>query len=97
MKDAPRLPDCRDCGACCRSGAARYVPVFEIDAERLDPALRDRLTHTPEGRRYLPMVDGACALLDKTVCTIYPARPDACRALERGSSACVEALRLARS
>lgn len=53
------------------------------------------LTHFLGNRCYLRLEDGHCAALvvepgppARFLCSIYEMRPDACRALERGSGAC---------
>ena len=54
------------------------------------------MTVVSQERRYLRLEDGHCAALRidpitrRFACGIYDRRPDACRALESGSSACRE-------
>ena len=57
-------------------------------------ALAQELTHLEEGKRYMKQAGGACVALRRVgqgfACSIYAQRPDACRALLRGSAACLE-------
>jgi hypothetical protein len=93
--------DCQKCGACC---ATFDVPLDAEDEPRMRAAgLLDALTFPYErpawsvrflkrdatSGRCLALVGplGACA------CTIYPCRPNLCRALEPGSEHCHEARR----
>jgi uncharacterized protein len=86
VNELDEVPACTDCGACCWSPDPRWIAVFEADAARMD-ARTLALTTVIDGRRHMRM-EGRCAALDGTRCTIYPMRPDACRWLERGSSTC---------
>src|SRR6185295_7993811 len=99
--DAPRraalggdLPECTACGTCCFSTLQEYVRVFGCDWDRMDDHARS-LTHFLGNRCYMRLSDeGHCAALvldpegPRFLCSIYEVRPDACRALERGSGAC---------
>jgi uncharacterized protein len=86
-------PACLECGACCFSRLASYVPVDGADHARIGDQV-DELTVFDGNRCYMRMSDGHCAALvvDVTtrrfVCSIYGARPAVCRELERGSPAC---------
>lgn len=86
-------PHCLDCGTCCFSELPEYIRVFGIDYDRMDDEAR-ALTAFLGNRCYMRIEDGHCAALKldaekrQFVCAIYPMRPDVCRALERGSSAC---------
>jgi Fe-S-cluster containining protein len=86
-------PECLACGTCCFSTSSEYVRVTGDDHARLgDDA--ERLTVFAGNRAYMRMEDGRCAALridaraGRFVCTVYERRPDACRDLGRGSSAC---------
>ncbi len=86
------LPACLECGACCLSTLDTYVRVTGDDHERLAEHA-ERLTHFVGHRCYMRMEQGRCAALCVTgegqfVCTIYAQRPEVCRDLGRGSSAC---------
>jgi hypothetical protein len=87
------LPACVDCGACCFSELPEYIRVFGCDLDRLDDRQRE-LVHFLGNRCYMRIEGGRCAALvidpvaRRFVCSIYEARPDCCRALERGSGAC---------
>ncbi len=85
--------DCLECGACCFSESSAYVPVFATDLQRLGEQATE-LTHVEDGKRYMKMVDGHCVALQRVngtfACSIYTRRPEACQALARGSSACLE-------
>lgn len=93
MHEAADVPECLDCGTCCFSELPEYVRVWGCDHERMGD-LADELTHFIGNRCYMRLVDGHCAALSiepetgRFVCSIYDVRPDACRALGRGSAAC---------
>ncbi|HEY1536509.1 MAG TPA: YkgJ family cysteine cluster protein [Polyangiaceae bacterium] len=86
-------PACLECGACCFSRLANYVPVDGADHVRIGDQV-DALTIFDGNRCYMRMSDGHCAALvvDLTtrrfVCSIYATRPAVCRELERSSAAC---------
>ncbi|UQA59080.1 YkgJ family cysteine cluster protein [Polyangium aurulentum] len=91
----PPVPsDCLLCGTCCFSDLPEYVRVFGVDHDRMDDHARS-LTDFIGNRCFMRIEDGHCAALvpdpdtRRFVCSIYPVRPDACRGLERGSSACM--------
>jgi len=87
------LPGCVDCGACCFSDLPEYVRVFGCDLDRMDERAQ-AFTHFLGNRCFMRLDEGHCAALvidpdlRRFVCSIYEARPDCCRALERGSGAC---------
>lgn len=88
----PHVPPCLSCGACCFAPGERYVRVTGDDHARLGDAA-ERLTVFIDNRCYMRMQDGHCAALSvradgSFVCSVYEARPDVCRELERGSPAC---------
>jgi len=90
----PETPEnCLFCGTCCFSDLPEYVRVFGVDYDRMDDHARS-LTDFIGNRCYMRISDGHCAALipdpetRQFVCSIYPMRPDACRSLDRGSSAC---------
>jgi uncharacterized protein len=70
-----------------------YVRVFGCDHDRMDDRAR-AFTHFIGNRCYLRLEDGHCAALvvdpagPRFLCSIYEARPDVCRALERGGGVC---------
>ncbi|MBW1878734.1 MAG: YkgJ family cysteine cluster protein [Deltaproteobacteria bacterium] len=91
--------DCDPCGACCRE-AFDSVPVTDEDAARLTNA-EDLIRTQDDGWRDLqrmPSPAGCgtwCVALRGTGnpktpyrCVIYPNRPENCRDLEPGSTAC---------
>ena len=88
------VPECTACGTCCFSTLPEYVRVFGCDYDRMDDRAR-RLTRFIGNRCYMHIEDGRCAALTldaergRFLCSIYEVRPDCCRALERGSGACV--------
>lgn len=97
MDEASEEFDCLSCGACCRGAADGRVPVAEIDLVRWRRAQRPELALTLVpghfGLQGLPALsDGSCAHHGTSAhphaCAIYELRPDACRALEPGSSQC---------
>jgi len=86
-------PACLECGTCCFSRLANYVPVTGADHARIGAQVDD-LTHFDGNRCYMNMHEGHCAALvidltaQEFVCSIYDLRPNTCRDLERGSAAC---------
>jgi Fe-S-cluster containining protein len=92
----PDVPECTACGACCFSTLPEYVRVFGCDWDRMDERAR-AFTHFLGNRCYLRLEEGRCAALvvdlvdparPRFLCSIYEARPDVCRSLERGGGAC---------
>lgn len=87
------VPQCLACGACCFSTLERYVRVTGDDHGRMGERAEE-FVQFDGYRAYMRMVDGRCAALsvDATaghfVCDAYEVRPEVCRSLERGSSAC---------
>lgn len=99
--------DCQSCGECCR-GEDGWVPVDGTDEPHVEncPDLAKNLVLLRHGalvRRSLRMIEGRCFALSRSntdgrvACRIYPDRPSACRALEAGSPACLEAIDRRRS
>jgi Fe-S-cluster containining protein len=88
------LPECMACGVCCFSTLPEYVRVFGTDWDRMDDRARE-LTQFIGNRCYMRIEDGRCAALVidpdamRFRCSIYEMRPDCCRALERGTGACL--------
>lgn len=89
------LPDCLTCGACC--AYLHQVPVLVSDPtpRRLTWQVWDAEDRTGPMSRWLRRDprDGRCIALDGRVgecvrCTIYPLRPQSCRAFEAGSDRC---------
>jgi uncharacterized protein len=88
----PPPPPCLECGTCCFSNLETSVRVTGDDYERLGDAAED-FVHFVGNRAYMRLADGHCAALrieleGRFVCTVYETRPDACRDLERESTAC---------
>jgi uncharacterized protein len=85
---------CRSCGACC-SYSAEW-PRFSLESEaHLDRIPRELVGEEERGMR---CTGARCAALDgivgrSTSCTIYPFRPDVCRACVPGDDACRQARR----
>ncbi|WP_437611780.1 YkgJ family cysteine cluster protein [Sorangium sp. So ce834] len=88
------MPECTACGTCCFSTLPEYIRVFGCDYDRMDDRAR-ALTRFIGNRCYMRVEDGRCAALTldaelgRFLCSIYEVRPDCCRALERGSGACL--------
>jgi len=87
-----KLMDCLACGTCCHSDLATYVRVLGTDYARLgDDA--ERLSAFIENRCFMRMEHGHCAALvvrgKELVCSVYVNRPEVCRELAEGSSACL--------
>jgi Fe-S-cluster containining protein len=84
--------DCTSCGCCCFSTDERYIAVFEVDRARMD-ARALALTQEIAGRRYMRFEGGRCVALQldggRYTCSIYLARPDPCRWLQRASGECL--------
>jgi len=103
--------DCRRCGACCFSESPRHARVTGDDHARLADDAEWLVTFLDDNRAYmrlavLPGTRGAhaCAALvveasGAFACSVYERRPQVCRDLERGSSACAgeRDLKLART
>lgn len=94
-------PQCLACGTCCFSLLESYVRVSGDDYERLG----DRATELVwfDGiRAHMRMRQGHCTALlvdgknRQYLCSVYETRPQVCRDLARGSSACL-AERIAKS
>lgn len=94
-KTSPLPVDCTRCGACCFTEQPTYLPLFQVDLRRLvehDLALIQRIG----GRVHMRIEQGHCAALRadpktaRLLCSIYPRRPDVCRALARGSGECLQ-------
>lgn len=97
--------DCRSCGACCgpEFDEPTYASVSRTDVERLPRHALRRLVVLRKGdgamRTKRVKRDGVvCAALEgrrgqQCSCSIYDARPDACREFERGGDACHHARR----
>jgi uncharacterized protein len=87
------VPECVACGACCFSLLPEYIRVWGHDLDRMDAGAQ-ALTHFIGNRCYMRMEEGHCVALQidpvsrRFTCAIYEARPDCCRALERGSGHC---------
>lgn len=86
-------PPCLGCGSCCFSELTEYVRVDGDDHARIgDQACQ--LTVFVGNRCYMKMEGGHCGALvidianRRFVCSIYETRPQICRDLERGASAC---------
>lgn len=94
------VPDCQDCGACCRE-AFDTVPFDDADATAGHPPRPWRRVHD-DGWREVARVPSPgwpgrtrCAALvgdgvtQRFACVIYADRPAACRDLEAGSANCL--------
>ena len=87
------LAACQDCAACCFSELARYIRVTGNDYARLG-ADAVAYVHFIENRAFMLLTDGHCSALKfelesmQFVCRVYEHRPEVCRELERGSTAC---------
>jgi len=87
------VPQCLVCGVCCFSRLETYVSVTGDDHLRLGDRA-DELVRFDGNRAYMRMADGQCSALrvlagsGELVCSAYATRPQACRDLARGSSAC---------
>jgi uncharacterized protein len=88
------VPECLACGTCCFSRLASYVSVTGRDHARLAERAEE-LVWFDGNKAYMRMLDGHCAALrietrtGRFVCGAYVLRPEVCRDLARGSSACL--------
>jgi uncharacterized protein len=88
-----QTPLCLECGVCCFSRLATYVRVTGDDHARLGERVGE-LVRFEGNRAYMRMVDGHCAALTidvaagRFICGAYDTRPETCRELARGESAC---------
>lgn len=86
--------DCTTCGCCCFATEANYIRVFAADEARMDERAL-ALTRVGAQGRSMRFAAGRCAALridgdpPRYRCCIYPARPDCCRWLQRGSGECL--------
>jgi Fe-S-cluster containining protein len=93
MGNASDSLECQICAACCFSGALRYVPVTGADYARLGDRAED-LVHFIGNKAFMRMLKHHCSALEfetitsKFSCSVYEQRPEACRELQSGSSAC---------
>lgn len=93
MDHASDSPECQTCGACCFSGALRYVRVTGADYARLGDRA-EALVHFIGNQAFMRMLTYHCAALEfddhtgRFSCSAYEERPAACRELQSGSSAC---------
>lgn len=87
------VPECQACSVCCFSQLDTYVRVWGADHSRLAERAED-LVRFDGNRAYMKMVGGHCAALvlslgsEGFTCSAYLTRPQICRDLARGSSAC---------
>lgn len=86
-------PECLSCGTCCFSRLDTFVSVSGDDHARLAER-GEELVWFDGIHAYMRMSDGHCgalkvdALAGQLFCTAYANRPQICRDLARGSSAC---------
>jgi len=91
------LPEnCLNCGVCCFSKSGTYVRVSEKDWLRLGEEA-SQWARTVGGQHYMRMEEGHCLALQVTThrgqapvffCAVYERRPQVCRDLARGKTAC---------
>jgi len=88
--------NCLNCGVCCFSKSGTYVRVSEKDWLRLGEDAA-QWARTVGGQHYMRMEEGHCLALQVTThrgqppvffCAVYERRPQVCRDLARGKSAC---------
>lgn len=99
MDEDEPAPDCTRCAACCFSDSPRHARVTGDDHRRLGEEAEqlvawignaafmrlERVTGTPMHKCIALAID---ATSGSFACSIYETRPEVCRDLERGSSAC---------
>jgi hypothetical protein len=96
----PNGADCVACGRCCHHGP-NTVQLHEPDEERLGQELAEYtfIISKPPFFRFMKNDGIRCIGLNvaqpgRFPCKIYENRPEACRIVEPGSPACLEARRL---
>jgi Fe-S-cluster containining protein len=93
MTQAPTRLDCQHCGACCFSGAERYVRVSGNDYARLGD-FAEQFTLFIGNQAFMRMEQNRCSALEfnaetgRFACGVYERRPEACRDLLNDSPAC---------
>ncbi|MEO8704231.1 MAG: YkgJ family cysteine cluster protein [Kofleriaceae bacterium] len=90
--------DCRTCGACCINPPSNREVEFpwwvELEAGDAVLATAALVVRDPDGVPHLRLApDGRCVALagglaEHVACTIYEARPAACRRVEPGDELC---------
>lgn len=98
--DPGEIPDCQDCGACCRvAGDDGRILVYAEDLVRWRRQGRDdilgRLVEGHFGQQaFASTAEGHCVHLGTDasphLCSIYETRGQTCRRLEPGSRQCFE-------
>ena len=89
------VPQCLDCGACCRSINPRLVELLGRDLDTVPGAY---IESDADGSHLRMIAEKACgglvcsALGEKNACRIYAQRPFLCREFERGSPECLAAI-----
>lgn len=86
-KKATKLPDCIECGACCKAFGIYEVNAFDIKRLGEDSNLTQKSHLYPEGGM-MKTKDFACVALCGTKCSVYDKRPMVCRVFKRGSVEC---------
>ena len=92
---------CQECGACCVSNVDEHVFLTRGDMRRLGPKRAGLVVETDHEQGAMRTSMGEilfglhpCVALARDgqgfSCSVYEDRPEPCRALERGSSACLE-------
>jgi len=88
--------NCLHCGVCCFAKSGTYVRVSAADWLRLGDDAAQWARHVG-GQAYMRMEEGHCRALQITTprgqppvffCAIYDRRPQVCRDLARGKTAC---------
>jgi Fe-S-cluster containining protein len=89
----PARAECARCGCCCFSAEPGYIRLYAVDLDRLGGRTAE-LT-VPWGEQCAMRFEaGRCVALrsdgpaGRFSCAIHAERPDACRWLTPGSSAC---------
>ena len=91
------LHPCLTCGACCHHYRVEFS-VYELAS--MGGSVPDALAHEVSGNRWrmngtaarpvrCVALSGLCG--QESICSIYEARPSACRAFEMGSERCAQA------
>jgi len=95
QEHSPTLNPCQQCGACC---ASFRVSFYWADAPELPPTLTEHLTPHLSCMAGTNQAKPLCLALHGVVgqsvsCSVYTARPSACREVEAGDDKCQRARR----
>lgn len=86
--DADPIPECQDCGICCRASVPDYVELSDFEIDNIP----ERMVKWIDTFPFMRMRKGACIAFrsceSRCSCAVYEHRPNVCRDFERGGSRC---------